>query len=264
MTLNNRSNFFLNNNYSNEPLIFICAKNKNYYMIEFLLKKGVDINQKFRNEYILTILVKNMASSNLLLRYIKLYNANLNICDCDGTPLLFLLLNNPNYHYILYYIIYNKNEEIDLNVTNTNGNPLILAILELGYTEITSYMIELGCNINSHLTNGDPLIFKLIKEKKFNISNFLFSSRKLDINCKNKFTNMSLFELLVRENLYTFIKYILETYNFIIPNTIVGEHSLIETAALNNNNLILNKLILYESAKIIQKNFRGWYIRNKT
>ncbi len=255
------STFFINNNYSAEPLIFICAKNKNYYMIEFLLRNGVNINHKFRNEYLLTILVKNMASSYFLIRYIKIYNADINICDSDGTHLLFLLINNPNYHHILYYIIYHKYENIDLNIIGSNGNPLILSILESGYTEISLHMINLGCNINIFLSNGDPMIFKILREKKFNIANFLFSTRKLDIYCKNKFTNMSLFELLVNENLYTFIKYLLETYNYLIPCTIIGEYSLIETAAKNNNTLILNKLILYECAKIIQKYFRGYRYR---
>jgi hypothetical protein len=256
------SSFFINENYSEEPLIFICAKNKNYYMIEFLLRNGIDINLKFRNEYLLTILVKNMASSHFLIRYIKIYNADINICDNDGTHLLFLLLNNPNYHHIMYYIIYHKYDNIDLNMIGNNGCPLILSILESGYTEISLHMINLGCNINIFLSNGDPMIFKILREKKFNIANFLFSTRKLDIYCKNKFTNMSLFELLVTENLYTFVKYILETYNFIIPYTIIGEHSLIETAARNNNNLILNKLILYECAKVIQKNFRRYKYRH--
>jgi hypothetical protein len=271
------NNFFINNNYSTEPLIFICAKNKNYYMIKFLLKNGVNVNLKFRNEYLLTLLIKNGCCTNFIMNIIKNHNANINIVDCENNHLLFLVLKNQQYHNILYYIIYYRSianntpeadsssaclwNNIDLNIIDKNGNPLILNILESGYTEIPLHMINLGCDVNMYTQIGDPLIFKLIKEKRFNAVNLLLSTRKVNIYSKNKYTNVSLFELLVNENLYTFIKYILETYNFIIPYKIIGNYSLIEIAAKNNNNLILNKLILYECAKKIQKIFRGYQSR---
>jgi hypothetical protein len=255
------NDFFINNNYSTEPLILICAKNKNYYMIEFLLKNGVNINLKFRNEYLLTLLIKNDCSTNFIMNLIKNYNADINIVDSENNHILFLVLKNQYYHNILYYILYYLHNKINLDVIDKNGNPLLLKILESGYTEIPLHIINLGCNVNAYIQNGDPLIFKLIKDKQFNAVNFLFSTRKVNIYCKNKYTNLSLFELLVNENLYTFIKFILETYNFIIPNKITGYYSLIEIAAKNNNNLILNKLILYECAKKIQKVYRGYISR---
>jgi hypothetical protein len=257
------SSFFINNHYSEEPLIFTCAKNKNYYMIEFLLKNGVDINTKFGDEHLLTLLVKNNCITHFILRYIKKYNANINIYDNNNNHLLFLLLKNYTYYYsVIQYIIYEKNQDLDNNLKNDCGSPLILCLLEVGFIDTVMHMIHnLSYTLNTHLINGDPIIFKLLREKKFNIANILFSSKNIDIYSKNKFTHLSLFEFLVVENLYTFIKHILDNYNFIIPYKIINNYSLIEVAAKNNNTLILNKLILYECAKKIQTIFRGWSIR---
>ncbi len=139
-------------------------------------------------------------------------------------------------------------------------NPLLLAIIDTNLIDLALYLINLGTNINCYTNRGDPLIFKLIKEKKINITNILIDTNKVNLQCKNKFTNMSLFELAVQENSYQLVKKILDTKNFIIPNIIISESTLIEMAARNNNTLILHKLILYECATIIQRKFRAYIV----
>lgn len=251
---------FINHNYSEEPLLFICAKNKNYFMLEFLLRNNVDINTRFRNEYVLTLLIKNSCQSDFVKKLIINHNANINICDSENNHFIFLLIKYK-YFNILYYICQNKNNEINLNMNDKDQNPLLLAIIDSNLIDLALYLINLGTNINCFNNRGDPLIFKLIKDKKINISNILIDTNKVNLKCKNKFTNMSLFELLVQENIYTLVKKLLEITDFIIPNTIISEYSLIEIAARNNNTLILHKLILYECSTMIQKMFRAYIVR---
>lgn len=253
---------FINNNYSEEPLLFICAKNKNYFMLEFLLRNNVNINISFRNEYILTLLVKNSCQSDFLKKLIINNNSNINIYDSENNHFIFLLIKHK-YFNILYYIFQNKHHEINLNMIDKDQNPLLLSIIDSNLIDLALYLINLGTNINCFNNRGDPIIFKLIKDKKINISTILIDTNKINLKCKNKFTNISLFELLVQENIYILVKKLLETTNFIIPNTIVSEYSLIEIAARNNNTLILHKLILYECSTLIQKIFRAYVVRKQ-
>ncbi len=251
----------VNNLFSEEPLLFIVAKNLNYFMIEYLIKNGVDINSTYINEYLLTILIKNGCSTNFIMKLILNENINLNIFDSENNNLLVLLLN---YQYIsvLYYIIMNKHTIIDLNVKDKNGDPLLLNILQFGFIDLAKFVITVGnADVNAYTYNGDPIIFKLIKNKRYNLCTILMYSDRIDIYNKNLYTKLSFFELIVCENLYFYVKHFLEQYDFIIPTKIISAYSLIEIAARNNNTLILHKLIEYFYAQNIQAIARGYLVR---
>jgi ankyrin repeat protein len=252
----------VNHLFSQEPLLFIVAKNLNYFMIEFFIRNGVDINSTYCNEYLLTILIKNGCNSHFIMKLIQNENIDLNIRDSENNSLLQLLLN---YQYItvLYYIIMNKNTTIDLNVKDKNGDPLLLSILQFGFIDLAKFIISLGADINAYTHNGDPIIFKLIKTKRYNLCTVIMTySDRINIYNKNLYTKLSFFELVVSENLYFYVKHFLEHYNFIIPTKIISSYSLIEIAARNNGTLILHKLIEYYYAQKIQAFFRGYLVRN--
>lgn len=253
---------FINNQYSCEPLIFITAKNKNYYMIDFLIKQGVDINKQYQNEYVISILIKNSGLSEYIMKLVKNPNTNIDIFDSESNHFIFLLIK---YQYIsvLEYIIKHRYENFDLDIIDKNNNPLIYKLLDYGYRDLALFIINKGCNVNAINNRGNPLIFKMLQEKKYNAAALLMNTNKVDLTCKNIFTNISLFELLVQENLFFYVKFMLEKPNFIIPHNIISNYSLIEIAAKNNNTLILNKLILYECAKKIQKIVRGFIIKRR-
>lgn len=252
---------FINEKYSTEPLIFINAKNLNYYMMDYLLKNGVDINITNNRECLLTILVKNGCSSSYLKKIIDNENIDINVYDSENNHLVFLLLNNQ-YYSTLYYILSNKHEYFSLDITDKYNNPLLLKLLEFGFSDMAKFIINLGCNVNAYTNTGDPIIFKLLKDKRYEICTILMEA-DIDLYNRNLHTGLSFFEFIVTENLYLYLRHILDNYNFIIPHKLVSNISLIEIAARKNNTLIMHRLIEYFCSRKIQALARGYLIRNK-
>ena len=251
---------FINNKFSNEPLVFINAKNLNYFMIDFFIRNGVDINKPYNNEYLLTVLIKNGGDSSYIKKLINYSNTNINIFDSENNHLIFLLLENQ-YYEILYNIIINRYNDFNINQKDKSNNPLLYLLIDYGFYELTSFLISKNCDVNAHCYDGDPIIFKLLKNRKYKGSSILIQSNRIDINNKNLYTKLSLIELTVSFNLYFYVKHILDYYNLLIPTKLVSQISLIEISAKNNNTLIMHKLIEYYCARKIQSLFRKYLVR---
>lgn len=251
---------FLNKKYTHDDdLIFIAAKNNDSFMVEFLIRNGVDVNSINNDNESLAIQIAKYSENSTLIKNVLMNpNININVYDNNNEHLIFLLINNNNAE-MAKYIILEKN--IDCNIKNNVGVPLIYVLLQKKWYQLSKLLLTYDIDTNVKIRDNEPIIFKLIREENWIGAILLLDTRTVNVNNKSFVTKMTLIELVVENNLYYFFKFLLSHYNIILPKYATNGKTLIEIAARNNNTLILYNLIHYEMARIIQKVYRGYKIR---
>lgn len=235
----------------------IIEKN-NVYMFKFFLSKYPSfLNTRESLQKWLCICLDKQVNENIPLLMLDLY------CDKIGCNMIHTI-HITNIPIVCYAAIRNKTCVVrwllmhgaDVNQCCTNGKSLLSILVECKQIALIQLLFEhYNVNVSENDESGSSIIFKVLENKLFNLSNYLLNEG-IDTNSINS-EGQSLLEVVVIKNLFLHTNFILRNGGGkSIYSDVKLFHKLVNIAIHNNSTLIANCLIINYFATYIQTKWR--------
>ena len=143
------------------------------YLIKLILNKPININNcDINGKYPMTYIIENK-DRELFMKINKMKNFDPNILDDSGNTYLMKIVYNINSSnsdiYIYFFSQLLKNPKININLTNFNGNSILMIVCENNRIDLLRYLItskNLDLNIKNHKKETALSIAKRVNNRK--------------------------------------------------------------------------------------------------
>jgi len=163
--------------------IFVAFHYGSVEIFEYLLKYNVDLNVRDNNNNTLLSLTVSSGSKKIF-RHLLERKVHINIKGNNGVyPLMKAIMKN-DYEMVVLLIEYGIKQNINMNITDINGNTPLTLSYKLNHKNIFKYLLNYF-DINEKDSNGNNILYYVIDNKDIVTMNYLIRNN-IDITSKNK------------------------------------------------------------------------------
>jgi len=162
--------------------IIIAFYTNNIEIFKYLMEQGADCNIKNNNDTSLLSLSINKSKYSFVKLLLNQY-ININEKDSSGNYPLMKAISQKAFDIIMLLVEYAKNHNIDMNITNMNGDTPLTLSYRMNYQQIFRLLI-CYLDINQKDSEGNTVLYYAIDQEDIETINYLIRNRA-DVNSKN-------------------------------------------------------------------------------
>ncbi|OUM58266.1 hypothetical protein PIROE2DRAFT_16516 [Piromyces sp. E2] len=163
--------------------IIIAFYTNNIKIFKYLLEHGADCDIKNNNDTSLLSLAINGNKYPFIKLLLNKCNISINEKDSSGNYPLMKAISQKAFDIIILLLEYAKNNNIDMNITNMNGETPLTLSYQMNYQRIFRFLLRY-LDINQKDSEGNTVLYYAIDQEDVETVNYLIRN-KANANSKN-------------------------------------------------------------------------------